>query len=379
VRPSTLRVLLQNMEPVLALPPPKEDPGLPREIWEMILGHLPKGEEFQAASVCRDWYEYMCRRREKRGEVLWETMVRSVCNTVPRLQWAQVHGCPWNALTMVAIAQEGSPAVVGYALTNGCEWTSVAAEIAAFNGNLPFLEEVMKFNGDLFWGLSDDTWACAAEGGALDILKWGRENGYMNFIANAMDMAAREGHVDIMRYLHEERFTLNEDTCMAAAYGGKLECLKFARSVGISFADRQGGYMRGVCISLAAASSGSLECLVYVHTNGAQLPTKVPWVVLKNGNLECLKYLMENGSCIDDMATRKLVTYGQVQCLQYIKEFGAPLHADICTQAAGLGQLEALKWAHESGFPWDASTYVAAIHGRNSAVLDYLDENGCPR
>ena len=44
-----------------------------------------------------------------------------------------------------------------------------------------------------------------------------------------------------------------------------------------------------------AAANGHLECLKYLHENGCPWGTYTFYAAVRNGNLECLKYLHENG------------------------------------------------------------------------------------
>ena len=68
------------MEPVLATD------ILPVEIWTYILAFLNPDQEFMPALVCRDFYEILKARRNKRKETVWITDMVPFCKTV---DWAK--------------------------------------------------------------------------------------------------------------------------------------------------------------------------------------------------------------------------------------------------------------------------------------------------
>ena len=67
-------------------------------------------------------------------------------------------------------------------------------------------------------------------------------------------MAARGGHLDCLRYLHEQGCPWDKYTCSEAARGGHLDCLKYAHEQGCPWDD---GVIAG------AASLQHLDCLNY--------------------------------------------------------------------------------------------------------------------
>ena len=101
------------------------------------------------------------------------------------------------------------------------------------------------------------------------------------------EIAARDGHLGCLKYLHENGCYWDFLTCASAAANGHLKCLKYAH---------ENGCLWFCATTLSAASNGHLECLRYAHENGC------PWnldaclvAAEKYGQLECLKYARENG------------------------------------------------------------------------------------
>ena len=106
--------------------------------------------------------------------------------------------------------------------------------------------------------------------------------------------AAQGGHLECLRFAHENGSLWCEDICIAAAEGGHLECLQFAYEMDLS---------EHTCHY--AAWGGHLECLRFAHENGCLWDedtcsttsvatrtdvrgTKEP-ASAENGHLECLR------------------------------------------------------------------------------------------
>ncbi|ATZ80083.1 ankyrin repeat/DNA polymerase domain-containing protein [Bodo saltans virus] len=154
--------------------------------------------------------------------------------------------------------------------------------------------------------------------------------------------AASKGHLECLKYLHENGCPLNWTTCAYAAKNGYLECLKYAHENGCPW---------GLCTCLYAAVNGHLECLKYLHEN------RCPW---------------------DSDTCSRAALNGHLECLKYARENGCPWDEYTCSNAALRGQLECLKYAHENGCPWDEYTCLYAAENGHLECLKYARENGCP-
>jgi hypothetical protein len=82
-------------------------------------------------------------------------------------------------------------------------------------------------------------------------------------------MAAKNGHVECLKYLHEKECPWDEMTTAMAASGGHIECLQYARDEGCPWNEE-------TCYF--AVCDGKLNCLKYARKN------KCPW-----NKEECLK------------------------------------------------------------------------------------------
>ena len=76
-------------------------------------------------------------------------------------------------------------------------------------------------------------WTCAnaAKNGHLEVLKWLRENGCPWDDWTCL-YAAEYGHLEVLKWVRENGCPWDEDTCALAAWNGHLEVLKWARENG---------------------------------------------------------------------------------------------------------------------------------------------------
>ena len=105
-------------------------------------------------------------------------------------------------------------------------------------------------------------------------LKYFHEKGAFMYMCNSntlCNIAAETGHINCLKYLHENGYFWDKTTCWRAALNGHIECLKYAHENGCAWDINRCGY---------AAKYSHLPSPQYAH---------------KNGHLKCVKYLYENG------------------------------------------------------------------------------------
>jgi hypothetical protein len=103
-----------------------------------------------------------------------------------------------------------------------------------------------------------------------------------------------------------------------------------------------------------AARTGHLECLKYAHQNGCPLSKFLCYDAARNGHLDCLKYAHENGCPWDEDLCSDTAENNHLECLKYAHENGCPWNADTCYNAALFRHLDfdCLKYAYENGCPY---------------------------
>ena len=66
-------------------------------------------------------------------------------------------------------------------------------------------------------------------GGHVDVLKWAHENG-CPWDEGTCTWAASRGHLNVLKYAHENGCPWDERTCKYAAEGGHLDMLTYAHA-----------------------------------------------------------------------------------------------------------------------------------------------------
>ena len=123
-----------------------------------------------------------------------------------------------------------------------------------------------------------------------------------------------------------------------------------------------------------AAGGGHLECLRYAHENGCPWDVYTCASAAGGGHLECLRYAHENGCPWGGATCASAAGGGHLECLRYAHENGCPWGGATCASAARGGHLECLRYAHENGCPWDGATCASAARGGHLECLRYAHE-----
>jgi hypothetical protein len=128
----------------------------------------------------------------------------------------------------------------------------------------------------------------------------------------------------------------------------------------------------------SAAENGHLDCLRYAHENGCEWNERTTSFAAENGHLDCLRYAYENGCKWNVFTTSGAAENGHLDCLKYAFENGCKLDADTTYFAAENGHLDCLRYAHENGCEWHKDTIYFAADNGHLECLRYAIENGCP-
>lgn len=131
----------------------------------------------------------------------WTCASAAESGRLDALRWLREHGSPWNERTCAWAAREGHFEVLRWAHTHGCPWDARAC-------------------------------AAAANRGDVTMLRWLFRNGCPAVDKTACEQAAGRGSLDVLRCLRLNGTPWDAMTCAAAAQGGQLEFLKWARANG---------------------------------------------------------------------------------------------------------------------------------------------------
>jgi len=150
-------------------------------------------------------------------------------NKLEFLKWAREEKkCKWDDLTIKTAARQGNLEMVKYCVANECPIDAWACANAAGHGHLEclkYLHEEVKAPWDAGTGI----WA--AENGHLHILEYLVERKYDEYgvvFGDACKYAAEKGHLDCLKYLHETtKAPWDEDAIREAHENNRIECLQY--------------------------------------------------------------------------------------------------------------------------------------------------------
>jgi hypothetical protein len=147
------------------------------------------------------------------------------------------------------------------------EWDSITARIAALKGNL----EMLKYCVVNQCPINEWVVAGAAGNGHLECLRYLHEEVKAPWDGDSAAYAAEGGHLHILEYLVERKYDKHDaEACVQAAGSGHIDCLKFLRETAKApwnFHVAERAYRR------RKDAYNRTECLRYVLDNNCPLPS----------------------------------------------------------------------------------------------------------
>jgi hypothetical protein len=161
-----------------------------------------------------------------------------------------------------------------------------------------------------------------ADTNKLELLKWAREEKKCKWDCNTIDAAACHGNLEMVNYCVANECPVDENACAQAAKNGHLECLKYLREeVKAPWTYHTASW---------AAKNGHLHILEYlVERKYDQYSEGACMFAAMRGHLDCLKYLHETAKWPwDSQAVRLAHENNQTECVQYLLDNNCPLPWD---------------------------------------------------
>lgn len=150
-----------------------------------------------------------------------------------------------------------------------------------------------------------------------------------------------------IEYLHANNISL-ENRYVHAIEHKKVEWLKYAQDAGVPLpTDPE--------ICALAAEDGSLDCLVWLHEAGCPWDNRTCSWAASNGHLDCLQYAHTQGCPWDEDTCAFAAQNGHLECLEYAHLQGCPWDKNTFILAAIFNNLKCLQYAHTHGCPWPNS------------------------
>eukprot|EP00644_Phytophthora_capsici_P012102 jgi/Phyca11/543660/estExt2_Genewise1Plus.C_PHYCAscaffold_120613 len=250
---------------------------------------------------------------------------------------------------------------------------AVSAGLAARYGHLDIVK-FLQTEGYPFYKAMEQ----AAENGHLEIVKWLHDNTSHSCSTDAMDGAASNGHLDVVKWLHDNREEGCTTRAMDGAAGqGHLEVVQWLHE------NRTEG-----CTASAmdeAARAGNLEMIVkWLHDNTSHsCSTAAMDDAASNGHLDVVKWLHDNreegctARAMDGAAGQ-----GHLEVVQWLDENRTEgCTASAMDEAARAGNLEMVKWLHFNRSEGCTTTAMDSAAGNGHLdVVKWLHSNrmeGC--
>ena len=153
----------------------------------------------------------------------------------------------------------------------------------------------------------------------LELLKWIREEKKCEWDGKTINRAAHHGNLEMVKYCVANECPIDRCACTNAASGGHLEVLKYLHEE----AKVPWGWMT----ANFAAQNGHLHILEYlVERKFDKYNEEACYRAAKYGHLDCLKYLHETAKAPwDSRAVRYAHKNDQTECVQYLLDNNCPL------------------------------------------------------
>lgn len=308
-------------------------PHLSLEIWMEILEWIPKGFDFFAAMVCKDWAWIM--RRKRHGRKKWRTWIGYAISSPQHLAWARTKGgIRENSLRHITSTM----------------WDDAAREgIVGIAEYLKKKQVPLKRDGEMF--------LYAAACGHIEFLKHMRpEIDRFNHWHRVIHAATCGGRLAVLKWVVETGHPLapeHEDLCSFATGmwwrddSDLLDMLKWLREQGCPWNSR-------VCTNLAVYGNG-LEVMMWAVRNGCPFNVREAWeAALRSGSLQSvrsMRYLRKEYNVRWGHKDILHTAYrGRIRCLEYAASEGELICIDVLKAAMrnvdnpSSGHMETVDW-----------------------------------
>jgi len=182
--------------------------------------------------------------------------------------------------------------------------------------------EIAWENKSLWSGyLYGETYFCrkVAYTNKLELLKWAREEKQCEWDEDTIHEAACQGNLEMVKYCVANECPIDGRACAHAASGGHLECLKYLHE--------EAKAPWGPGTANCAALKGHLHILEYlVERKYDQFKVQACWYAAKHGHLDCLKCLRETAKAPwNSDAVREAYENDHPECVHYLLDNNCPL------------------------------------------------------
>ena len=210
----------------------------------------------------------------------------------------------------------------------------------------------------------------AAKQGHVHILEWFLSIG-VKLPSNIWDYVVRIGNLETVKHVVENGHSLSRRAMGLAARKGHLEIVKYLCSIYTKYL--------GAFVCSMAAEGGHLNVLQWLRESGCNWDSETTQCALERGNLEILKWATENGCPIRSTASETASRYGNLHILKWLYDSGyIKLNIECMKSAIRGGHWEIIHWLIGNGIKPDSACADVAIRAHKTEIFMYFVENGYP-
>eukprot|EP00953_Heterococcus_sp_UTEX-ZZ885_P015514 8731-Heterococcus_DN1.PRE.2 len=239
---------------------------------------------------------------------------------------------------------------------------------------------------DLGLAVDDEFINSAAGAGHLEALKVLHTQGFTLPVQLSMYAAGR-AHVNVLRWLQQLGIAFDNYTAVIAASRGCNEVLQYLLIKQTEFA------VDKVELCRAAAQSGRLSTLQYLQAAGCPWADTIANEAAVSGSVEVMRWLRDQGATISTTTMQQAARHGHTELcstsalraatgttLSQHQLQGCPMNADLCcTTAAASGSIDVMRYlleaGHATGARLQSMLNMASVFGQLAAA-QWLRQQG---
>ncbi|BCU03249.1 F-box domain containing protein [Pandoravirus japonicus] len=227
-----------------------------------------------------------------------------------------------------------------------------------------------------------DACAAATARGRFDLALWFSQHGAKWKVDELAVAAASSGRVQVIEAMCEAGAARSDArVCAAAAAGGHLPCIEYARAT---------GFVWNEAATKRAASGGHIDCLVYLHRHGCPWDERATAAALDpksfkhrrsetdadvcaslDARLTCLRYLIANGCAWDNRAL-VMAAFSGARGLALALDLGHPMDEDAGEAVVYARDVTSVPLLTARGYKWTPSDMYRAIECGEPKMIDAL-------
>jgi hypothetical protein len=219
--------------------------------------------------------------------------------------------------------------------------------------------------------LKDNACEYASGRGQLPALLWLSQNNCFLPKRHCFVAAVKGDHLDTLKWLYEvtpPNLDLEVVICHTAVTHGKATIMRWLM-------DSRGVIgTRDLCAM--AAKYGHLDLLKLMREKWYPWDSSTCSQAARRGHLHILQWVREKGCPWDDQTVYEAAVDGHLDLLKWARRNGCPMDQDVCYTAARYGQIEVLKWAREDGQLYKEELLVRrARYFDRHAMAEWIEAN----